>query len=181
MLKFTGSKGPGVWRLKMAQKLTLPKMKDLQLTKFVTVLPTDTLDSVIATLLKHDIPAAPVVEKVGDKVDVLGCVTEQDCVEYFANEIYYDNPDVSARSVMQRYSFCVTPETDIFAAATIFTRQRCQLLPVVKKKQEFVGLVTRRRVLQALCEFEKKISRRKANNKKSMDYHQIVNLRFIIK
>lgn len=165
----------------MARKFNPPKVKDLLFTKFVTVSPTDSLDSVIELMLKHGVTAVPVVEKVDDVIDVLGCITEQDCVEYFANEIYYENPDVSARSIMQRYTFCVTPETDIFAAATIFTRQRCSLLPVVKKKKEFIGLVTRRRVLQALCEFEKKIYRGKASDKKKMDFRQIVNLRFIIK
>ena len=165
----------------MAHKLEAPKVKDLLMTKFVTVAPTDSLDKVISTLLKHEIPAAPVVEKVDDKLDVLGCITEQDCVEYFANEIYYGNPDVTARTVMQRYMFCVTPETDLFAAACLFTRQVCQLLPVVVNEREFVGLVTRRRVLRALNEFEKKIYREKAEDKSIRDFHEIVNLRFIIK
>ena len=165
----------------MKDKLIPPKVKDLLMTKFVSVAPTDRLDTVISTLLKHEIPAAPVVEKMDDTIDVLGCITEQDCVEYFANEIYYGNPDVTARSVMQRYTFCVTPETDIFAAACLFTRQTCQLLPVVDGKKEFIGLVTRRRVLRALNEFEQKLYRDKAEGKSLRDFHEIVNLRFIIK
>jgi len=165
----------------MTHTLQPPKVKDLMLTKFVTVSPTDSLDTVISSLLKHEIPAVPVVEKVGVKTDVLGCITEQDCVEYFSNEIYYGNPDVTAKSIMQRYTFCVTPETDIFAAACLFTRQMCQLLPVVKKKKDFIGVVTRRSVLRALNEFEKKIYRGKARDKRLMDLREIVNLRFIIK
>jgi predicted transcriptional regulator len=165
----------------MTKKLVPPKVKDLLMTKFVMVSPNDSLDTVISTLLKHEIPAAPVVEKVNDTIDMLGCITEQDCVEYFANEIYYGNPDVTARSIMQRYTFCVTPQTDLFTAACLFTRQSCQLLPVVKKKHEFVGLVTRRRVLRALNEFEKKIYKHKAEGKTLRDFHEIVNMRFIIK
>ena len=165
----------------MTHLLKPPKIKDLVMTKFVSVSPDDSLEHVIATLLKHEIPAAPVVEKVDGKIDVLGCITEQDCVEYFANEIYYGNPDVTARSVMQRYTFCITPETDIFAAACLFTRQTCQLLPVVRKKHDCVGLVTRRQVLGALSEFEKKINREKDEFRKLKDFREIVNLRFIIK
>lgn len=165
----------------MKKELTPPKVKDLLLTKFTTVAPHDSLDHVIKTLLKHEIPAAPVVEKRGDKIDILGCITEQDCVEYFANEIYYGNPDVTAQSIMKRYTFCVTPSTDIFAAACLFTRQTCQFLPVVKKKHDFVGLVTRRRVLRALNDFEKKVNKFKEEGKTIRDYHEIVNLRFIVK
>lgn len=165
----------------MPKKLVPPKVKDLLMTKFVTVAPHDSLDTVISTLLKHEIPAAPVVEKVGNTIDMLGCITEQDCVEYFANEIYYGNPDVTAQSIMQRYTFCVTPQTDLFTVASLFTRQTCQLLPVVKKKHDFVGLVTRRRVLRALNEFEKKIYKAKAAGKSLKDFHEIVNMRFIIK
>ena len=165
----------------MTHLLQPPKIKDLMMTKFVSVSPHDSLDSVISTLLKHEIPAAPVMEKVDNKIDVLGCVTEQDCIEYFANEIYYGNPDVTAQSVMQRFTFCVTPETDIFAAACLFTRQSCQLLPVVRKKHDCVGMVTRRKVLGALDKFEKKINRDKARRKALKDYREIVNLRFIIK
>ena len=151
------------------------------MTRYISVSPHDSLDAVISTLLKHDIPAAPVVEKVDGKIDVLGCITEQDCVEYFANEIYYGNPDVTARKVMQRFTFCITPETDIFAAACLFTRQSCQLLPVVRKKHDCIGLVTRRGVLRALNKFEKKLYRDKAHDKTLRDYREIVNLRFIIK
>lgn len=165
----------------MSHKLHPPKVKDLMITKFVSVSPTDSLDTVISTLLKHNIPAAPVVKKVGNKTDVLGCVTEQDCIEYFSNEIYYGNPDVTAKTVMQRYNFCVTPETDVFAAACLFTRTTCQLLPVVRQKKDFIGLVTRRSVLRALNEFEKKIYRDKAKDKRLMDLSEIVNLRFIVK
>lgn len=165
----------------VSKKLLPPKVKDLLMTKFVTVAPHDSLDTVISTLLKHEIPAAPVVERGDNNVDMLGCITEQDCVEYFANEIYYGNPDVTAQSIMQRFTFCVTPQTDIFTAACLFTRQTCQLLPVVKKKHDFVGLVTRRRVLRALNEFEKKIFKYQAEGKTLRDFHEIVNMRFIIK
>jgi len=165
----------------MSHKLHPPKVKDLMLTKFVSVSPTDSLDTVISTLLKHNIPAAPVVEKAHHKTDVLGCITEQDCIEYFSNEIYYGNPDVTAKTVMQRYNFCVTKDTDVFSAACLFTRQTCQLLPVVNDKKDFIGLVTRRSVLRALNEFEKKIYRNKAKDKSLMDMREIVNLRFIIK
>jgi len=165
----------------MTHLLKPPKIKDLIMTKYVSVSPQDSLDHVITTLLKHEIPSVPVVEKIDDKIDVLGYITEQDCVEYFANEIYYGNPDVTARTVMQRYTFCVTPETDIFTAACLFTRQTCQLLPVVHKKHDCVGLVTRRQVLGALSRFEKKINREKEELRKLKDFREIVNLRFIIK
>jgi predicted transcriptional regulator len=69
---------------------------------------------------------------------------------------------------------------DVFSMATIFTQYPYRHLPVVKKKQ-LVGVVSRRGVLQALYEFERKICLDKAEHKCLMDFRQLVNFRFIIK
>ena len=165
----------------MSEKLEAPTVKDLMITEVYTVTPDASLDDVITLLINHDIPAAPVVENENDGKKLLGYITEKDCLEYFSNEIYYGNPDVSVQSLM-RLPLCANPEMDVFAMATIFTQHPYRHLPVVKKKQ-LVGVVSRRKVLRALYEFERQVCIDKAKGKRKclMDFRELVNLRFIIK
>lgn len=163
----------------MADKLEPPTVKDLMVTKIYTVTPDSTIDEVITLLIKHDIPAAPVIKDNDGEKKLLGYITEKDCLEYFSNEIYYGNPDVSVQSLM-RFPLCANPDTDLFTMASIFTEHQYHHLPVTKKKQ-LVGIVSRRSVLRALYEFERKVCIGKAKQKCLMDFRELVNLRFIIK
>lgn len=163
----------------MAEKLELPTVKDLMVTKIFTVTPDASLDDVITLLIRHDVPAAPVIEDQDGGKKLLGFITEKDCLEYFSNEIYYGNPNVSVQSMM-RFPLCATPETDVFSMASIFTEHPYRHLPVVKKKQ-LLGIISRRKVLRALYEFERKVCIDKAKGKCLMDFRELVNLRFIIK
>jgi CBS domain-containing protein len=83
---------------------------------------------------------------------------------------------------MQRLPLCVSPETDIFALASIFTRHPHRHLPVVVKKR-LVGIISRRDVLRGLYEFERKVcaDRAKCKGRSLLDFRQLINLRFIIK
>ena len=164
----------------MTEKLVAPTVKDLMFREVVTVAPGASLDDVITTLIQRSIPAAPVVEEKDGERELLGFITERDCLEYFSNEIYYGNPDVCVQSMMQRFPLCVSPDTDVFAVATIFTRHPHRYLPVVQGKQ-LVGMVGRRDVLRGLYEFERRICMAKAKSKSLKDFRELVNLRFIIK
>jgi CBS domain-containing protein len=163
----------------MAEKLEPPTVKDLMITEVITVTLDASLDDVITLLITHDVPAAPVIENEDGGKKLVGLITERDCLEYFSNEIYYGNPDVSVQSMM-RLPLCARPEMDVFSMATIFTQHPYRHLPVVKKKQ-LVGIVSRRGVLRALYEFERKVCIHKAKEKCLMDFRELVNLRFIIK
>ncbi|MBT8117972.1 MAG: CBS domain-containing protein [Gammaproteobacteria bacterium] len=163
----------------MTEKLEPPIVKDLMVTKIYTVTPDATIDEVITLLIKHDIPAAPVIKDQDGEKKLLGYITEKDCLEYFSNEIYYGNPDVSVQSLM-RFPLCASPETDLFSMASIFTEHPHRHLPVAKKKQ-LVGIISRRSVLHALYEFERKVCINRAKDKCLMDFRELVNLRFIIK
>ena len=166
----------------MSEKLEPPTVNDLMIAEPVTIGPDLSLDDVITLLIRADIPAVPVVEDNDGGKELLGFITERDCLEYFANEIYYGNPDVNVRSMMQRFPLCVSPETDVFAMATIFTRHPHHHLPVVKNNR-LVGIISRRDVLRGLYEFERKVCADRAESKgRSLrDFRDLVNLRFIIK
>lgn len=164
----------------MDEKLELPLVSDLMITDVFTLSPDMTLEEVVTLLVKNKIPAAPVVVKKNGASELIGIISEKDCIEYLSNEVFYCYPDVTVGKMMQRFPLCVSPDTDLFTMATIFTSHGHRHLPVVKKKR-LLGIVSRRDVLDGLFKFHKKVNKEEYKAKSPLDYHDLVNLRFIIK
>ena len=168
------------WKSLMPETLVPPTVDDLMITRVITVTGEMTLDEILAKLIGQDIPAAPVVEQNNGVEELIGFITEKDCLEYLSNDMFYGNPEVTAKTMMQRFPLCVKPATDIFTIADIFTSHPFRFLPVVRKKQ-LIGIISRRDVLKGLVNFQKQILREKAETKTLRDFREIVNLRFIMK
>ena len=168
------------WKSLMPETLVPPTVDDLMITRVITVTGDMTLDEIVAKLIGQDIPAAPVVEQNNGVEELIGFITEKDCLEYLSNDMFYGNPEVTAKTMMQRFPLCVKPHADIFTIADIFTSHPFRFLPVVRKKQ-LIGLISRRDVLKGLVNFQKQILREKAETKTLRDFREIVNLRFIMK
>jgi predicted transcriptional regulator len=64
--------------------------------------------------------------------------------------------------------------------AIIFTQHPHRYLPVVKKKK-LLGFISRRDVLGGLFNFHRKVAKETSAKKSPLDYHELANLRFIIK
>jgi len=168
------------WKSLMPEALAPPTVNDLMITNVTTVTGGMTLDEIVTKLIGKDIPAAPVVESNNGVEELIGFITEKDCLEYLSNDMFYGNPEVTAKTMMQRFPLCVKPTTDIFTIADIFNSHPFRFLPVVRKKR-LVGIISRRDVLKGLVSFQKQIVQDKSETKTMRDFREIVNLRFIIK
>ena len=164
----------------MDKTLRPPTVADLMIRDVLTVSPEMSLDEAVTFLVKKKIPFAPVVERHGGNEELIGLISETDCLGYLSNELFYNNPDINVRSMMHKFPLCASPESDIFVMATIFTQHVYQHLPVVKDKQ-LLGVIGRHEVLKALHEFCQTVCQDKSANKSHLDFHELVNLRFIIK
>jgi CBS domain-containing protein len=164
----------------MDEVLVPPTVADLMIRDVHTVTPDMSLEEVIAFLVKKQVPFAPVVERHDDGDELLGLISEKDCLGYLSNELFYGNPDINVRSMMHKYPLCASPESDIFIMATIFTQHTYRHLPVVSDKH-LVGVISRGDVLKAMHEFSLAVCRDKSRNKTHLDFHELANLRFIIK
>jgi CBS domain-containing protein len=164
----------------MDKMLEPPTVADLMIRDVHTVTPDMSLEEVISFLVKKQVPFAPVVERRDHGDELLGLISEKDCLGYLSNELFYGNPDINVRSMMHKYPLCASPESDIFVMATIFTQHTYRHLPVVRDKH-LVGVISRRDVLKAMHEFSLAVCRDKSRNKTHLDFHELANLRFIIK
>jgi CBS domain-containing protein len=164
----------------MDEQLEPPVVRDFMITEVFTVSPDMTLDEVVNLLVEKRIPCAPVVIKKANFMELIGIISEKDCIDYLSNEIFYGNPDALVKHMMEKVPLCVSPDTDIFSIAIVFRQHDYRYLPVVENKQ-LEGVVCRRDALNSLLNFHKKVVKEKAEGKSPLDYHEIANLRFVIR
>ena len=130
----------------------IPRARQLMTTHVHAVAPEMPLAEVVAFLLKHEISNAPVIETgAGGQRHLLGFLSESDCLQALSNEMFFGNPAQprTAAAIMKRHPVCVSPDTDVFALASMFASHGFRHLPVVEGEQ-FVGIVSRRDILAAL-------------------------------
>ncbi len=157
-----------------------PTAEDMMTRQLVTVEEDLTLSEVAACMLKHKVSNVPVVKHDGGRRCLLGIISEGDCLEYMANELFYGNPSQpqTAATIMKRHLMCVPPEEDVFSIASILTSHRYRHIPVVRD-HELLGIVSRRDVLKTLEQFYRKWTETRDRERFPVDLHQIMNLRFL--
>jgi CBS domain-containing protein len=161
---------------------TTPTAADVMTQQLRTVSAETSIPDVIDFLLKHKISNAPVVDSKNGRTELVGFISERDCLACLANESFYGDASQTetARTIMRAHPVCVTPETEVFALASILISHGFRHLPVVSDGV-LVGIVSRRDVLRVLNEYYKAFAADQANARFFRpDFHEIVNLRFLM-
>ena len=71
-------------------------VSDYMTTKLITFQPAQTIHDVIATLIKDKISGGPVVN---DKNELIGIISETDCIKHISDSKYYNMPMDNSHSV----------------------------------------------------------------------------------
>ena len=103
---------------------------------------------VVANLSKASILGAPVVDDVNNLV---GFVSEQDCIKAMLNDAFFCEDSPSVTTVMKTQVLSVSPETSILEIAETMANRPPKNYPVVASGK-LVGLISRSRILKALLE-----------------------------
>ena len=98
----------------------------------------------IGLLLKNRISGAPVID---DDNNLVGILSEKDCLRIFANGSFYDIPGGPVSKFMADVVSTVKPNSDLFSVADVFLQHNFRRMPVVKGKK-LVGQISRRDVLR---------------------------------
>lgn len=101
---------------------------------------------VVEHLLKHNLSGAPVIDRNNNLV---GFVSEQDCMKDMLNSAFYCEETASVNSIMRKDVLSVTPTTSILEIAETMLGNKPKNYPVIEQGK-LVGLITRRQILQAL-------------------------------
>lgn len=106
----------------------------------------DDVGDIVATLLEHKITGAPVLDR---EKNVIGFVSEQDCIKEMLNTAFYCDLTANAGDVMTREVLTVHPDMPISQVAELLTSAKPRVYPVVDNGK-LVGIINRSDVLQEL-------------------------------
>lgn len=121
-------------------------VRDRMSRKVVSFDVKDDVGDVVAVLLEHKITGAPVLD--ADK-NVIGFISEQDCIKEMLNTAFYCDLTANAGDVMKTEVLSVDPEMSISELAEQLTTNKPKVYPVVENGK-LVGIISRSDVLQEL-------------------------------
>jgi len=135
----------------MEQKATptVFRVEDFMTKDVVVAHPEMEAYDAILLLLKHKISGMPVVD---DKGEVVGIISERDCLKTLVNAQYHELPTAFVKDLMSTEPRTITPHTEIMEVAEVFLESGFRRLPVLDEGR-MVGLVSRRDVLRVIKEF----------------------------
>ena len=158
-----------------------PTAVDFMQKRVKTISPEMGLPEIIGFLQKHHLSNAPVVEEEDTALKLVGFLSERDCLAALAKEAFFGGTagQETARTLMRSHPVCVSPETELFALASIFVNHGFRHLPVVENDY-LVGIVSRRDILQAMDAHYRRMIKEHDREYFPPDVHELVNHRFVM-
>ena len=124
-------------------------VSDYMTTKLITFKAEDSLDLVISQLIKYKISGGPVVN---DKNELVGIISETDCIKHISESKYYNMPS-DRNNTVGKYMVTdvdtIDKDMNIFDAAFKFLSSRRRRFPVVDNKNKLIGQLSQKDVLKA--------------------------------
>ncbi|MEE9189289.1 MAG: CBS domain-containing protein [Candidatus Neomarinimicrobiota bacterium] len=126
-------------------------VKDYMAKNLVTFSPETNVLSAIRTLLRHKISGAPVVD---DNNQVIGMVSEKDCLQTFLGSSYYNEMGELVSEIMTSPVITVDANASIIEVAEKFLKNNFRRFPVLEQG-ELIGQISRRDILKAIKKIRK--------------------------
>ena len=123
-------------------------VSDYMTKKLITFKPSDSLDHVINLLIKNKISGGPVVN---DKNELIGIISETDCIKHISESKYYNMPSDTNNTVgkyMVKDVDTIDKNMNIFDAAFKFISSHRRRFPVTEKGK-LIGQLSQKDVLKA--------------------------------
>lgn len=109
---------------------------------------TDNVRTAVELLLTKKIIGVPVVD---ENKNLVGYLSEQDCIEEMLNDVFHCEEPGSVSKVMQKDVLSVKPTTTIVELAQTIIKNKPKNYPVIDDGK-LVGLISRTQVLKALVD-----------------------------
>ena len=121
-------------------------VKDYMQANFQAIQADASVRELVECLLKWNVTGVPVVDA---DMQVIGFVSEQDCMKEMLNSAFYAEDSAQVSSIMRRDVLTVTPNSSILELAEVMQGNKPKNYPVVDNGK-LVGLINRRQILRAL-------------------------------
>jgi CBS domain-containing protein len=123
-------------------------VSDYMTTKLITFKEEESIEKVIETLIKNRISGGPVVN---DKNELIGIISEGDCIKHISESKYYNMPldrNHTVKKNMISNVETIDKNMNIFDAANKFISSKRRRFPVVENGK-LIGQISQRDVLKA--------------------------------
>jgi DeoR family transcriptional regulator, catabolite repression regulator len=132
----------------MNRNLTTPKVGEIMSQQVIVMNTNSTVFDAVKTFNANRISAAPVLN---DQHQVVGFLSESDCIQDMANRLFYDEnkPSTIDRLMSTEVEFA-NVDWDIYKLEDFFLIKRLKCAPVTDSAGNLVGMVTRRDILKRL-------------------------------
>lgn len=122
------------------------KVSDYMAANLITFKPDMEMRLAISHLIEKRISGAPVVD---DRGNLVGVLSEQDCMKMALSAGYHDDPGGLVKDFMSTKVVTIEADTSILQLAQMFVDSPYRRYPVLQNNR-LVGQISRRDVLRAL-------------------------------
>lgn len=136
------------------------KVSDFMTTDFVKFHANDLVVEAVKELVKHEVIGGPVVSDSGD---VIGWISEQDCLGAAIQVIYYNQRVAQVKDIMKTEVLSVKEDTDLLSLAQQMLGAKPKVYPVVDNDNRLVGVISRRLILRAVEKSLTQLSKKRVN------------------
>lgn len=125
-------------------------VSDYMTTKLITFRPDQPVSEVVESLIKNKISGGPVVN---DKNELLGIISEGDCIKHISESRYYNMPmdNNTVDKHMVKNVDTIDGNLNIFEAAEKFLKAKHRRFPIVENGK-LVGQISQKDILIAALE-----------------------------
>lgn len=123
-------------------------VKDYMNNQPQTVRSTTNVRDAVELMLKESLIGLSVID---DNTNLIGYVSEQDCMQEMLNDAFYCEEPAAVDKVMSTNVITVTPDNTIVELAQMIINNTPKNYPVISNKK-LVGIISRTEVLHALVE-----------------------------
>lgn len=123
------------------------KVREYMAASLVTLKPDMEILRAVHLFVQNRISGAPVVDQHGD---IIGVLSEQDCMKVALNAGYYEEYGGRVDEYMSKEVRTVDADASILELAEMFLSAPYRRYPVVDDDNRLVGQISRRDVLRAL-------------------------------
>jgi CBS domain-containing protein len=126
-----------------------PTVCDHMVKQLVTFKPSQSLYEVIDVLLDKGFSGGPVVN---GKNELVGIISEGDCIRELLNEKYYNQPSGTGNvgECMITKVVHINPDLNLFEAAKMFLDLRIRRFPVLDENAKLIGQISQKDVIRAI-------------------------------
>jgi len=122
------------------------RVRDHMATDLVTITPDTEIMRAVGLLVEHDISGMPVVDEGGN---IVGILTERDCIATAVQAGYFDEGGGSVREFMSSPVETADVDDSLMDIADRLSKSEYRRFPVLEDGR-LVGLISRRDVMQVL-------------------------------